>query len=90
LFSGGETVSREFAPNGKEKVIIELVGQDGNAFAILGRCSKAMRRAGWDTTEIREFQDKATSGNYSYLLATVLEYCEDASDQEEKEEEVLL
>jgi hypothetical protein len=75
------------APNGKKKVIVELVGQDGNAFAILGRCSKAMRRAGWGTTEIRVFQDKATAGDYNHLLATVMEYVDEPDVEEDEEED---
>ncbi len=70
------------APNGKPKVDVELVGQDGNAFAIISRCVRAMRKAGWTTTEIAGFKSKAMSGNYDELLATVIEYCNDVSDDD--------
>src|SRR5271157_5090877 len=73
-------MTQELAPNGKAKVTVELVGLDSNAFSILGRCSKAMRRAGWTAAEIKEFQAEATNGDYNHLLATVLSYCEDASE----------
>ena len=33
--------------NVTEKPTLDLSGQDGNAFAILGRALKASRRAGW-------------------------------------------
>jgi hypothetical protein len=82
-----EIEDAQLAPNGKPKVQVKLVGEDSNAFAILGRCMKAMRRAGWGTTEIREFEAKATSSDYNHLLATVLEYCEDEDSIEEEEEE---
>ena len=77
----------ELAPNGKPKVTVQITGLDGNAFAIIGRCSKAMRRAGWGTTEIRDFQKEAMKGDYSDLLTTVMDYCEDSSEETEEEEE---
>jgi len=74
------------APNGREKVTVELVGQDGNAFAVIGRCERAMRQARWTAQEITAFRMEATCGDYNHLLATVMEYCEDASEDEEEEE----
>lgn len=53
-------------------VKVRLVGEDGNAFAILGRVCKAMRRAGVPESEIKAFQAKATKGTYNDLLATVM------------------
>ena len=53
---------------------VSLVGQDGNAFAILGRCREAMSEAGIDKKIYKEFEAKATSGDYSNLLRTVVEY----------------
>jgi len=57
----------------KTGVEVELIGEDGNAFSILGRCRKALRRAGqmehWEA-----FQTEATSGNYDHLLCTVHEW----------------
>lgn len=50
-----------------------MVGEDGNAFAILGRCRQALARARrldlWD-----EFYENATAGEYNHLLATVTDY----------------
>lgn len=50
---------------------IPLVGEDGNAFSILGRVSRIMRRNGihdkWN-----EFHAEATSGDYDNLLRTVM------------------
>jgi len=64
---------------GKPKV--ELVGYDGNAFAILGRCRKAARRAGMTPEEINEFTNEATSGDYDHLLTTVMKWF-DTDDEE--------
>jgi len=60
----------------KTEAYVELVGQDGNAFAILGRVKRAMREAGVDPTVIKEFMAEATAGDYDHLLQTVMDYCE--------------
>jgi hypothetical protein len=53
---------------------IALAGQDGNAFAILGRCVRAMKRAKIPQSEITSFTNEATSGDYNNLLQTVMRY----------------
>lgn len=45
---------------------------DGNAFAILGACQKAARRAGWDRDRISAFVTEATGGDYDHLLRVVM------------------
>lgn len=51
------------------KVNVKLVGEDGNAFAIIGKVSKAMRDAGIPKDEIAAFSTKAyASGSYDELL----------------------
>jgi hypothetical protein len=49
---------------------VQLTGRDGNAFGILGNVSKAMRRGGIPSEEVKAFQEEATSGDYDHLLAT--------------------
>jgi hypothetical protein len=53
-------------------ITVQLTGEDGNAFAILGRVTKAMRHGGVPQPEIAEFSEIALSGNYDNLLKTVL------------------
>lgn len=53
---------------------VQLVGNDGNAFAILGAVSKAMRRAGVSKADIDAFTKEATSGDYDDLLGTCMKY----------------
>lgn len=53
---------------------VKLVGNDGNAFVILGSCHSAGAKAGWSKEKLKEFQDKATSGDYDNLLRTACEY----------------
>ena len=56
-----------------DKPKVRLVGEDGNAFAILGRCKRAADKAGWPQDRWESFQKKATSGDYDNLLRTVME-----------------
>ena len=53
---------------------VRLVGEDGNAFAILGRVTAAMRKAGLSREEIRAYTEEATAGDYDHLLATTMRY----------------
>ena len=56
-------------------VEVKLVGEDGNAFAILGKVSNALRKA--DHVDLaEEFMAEATSGDYDHLISTCVEYVE--------------
>jgi hypothetical protein len=55
---------------------VNLIGSDGNAFYVLGKCRREAIRAGVPTTEIVDFCDEAMSGNYDKLLATTMRYFE--------------
>ena len=69
----------------KTNVKVRLVGEDGNAYCILGRCRRALSRAGkMDMWE--EFYKQATSGDYEHLLCTVMEYFDVDSDDELEED----
>lgn len=48
---------------------------DGNAFAIIGAVTKALRRAG-QADKIDEFVGRAKEGDYDNLLAVAQEYVE--------------
>ena len=50
---------------------LKLIGEDGNAFAILGRALQALRQAGRND-EWTAFESEATSGDYDHLLAVVM------------------
>ena len=66
----------------KTDIKVKLVGEDGNAFAILGRCRQALARARrldlWN-----EFHKEATSGDYNHLLTTVCDYFEVDADEDD-------
>ena len=54
-------------------VEVELVGGDGNAFVILGKVSKALRRAGHGD-QVEQFMSEATEGDYDHLLQTAMRW----------------
>jgi len=58
------------------KPVLKLVGNDGNAFAILGNAIRVARKAGWTPDQIKEFQSKAMNGDYNNLLCVCMEYFE--------------
>lgn len=49
---------------------VQLSGEDGNAFFIIGRVRKALRKGGATTAECDEFMDEAMSGDYSHVIGT--------------------
>lgn len=49
-------------------VTVQLTGNDGNAFAILGAVKTALRKAKVPPGEIEEFMVEATNGDYNHLL----------------------
>ena len=53
-------------------ITVQLTGEDGNAFAIMGQCSRAMRKAGCSKEEIDAFMTEAQSGDYDHLLQTCM------------------
>lgn len=55
---------------------VQLTGEDGNAFAVLGKVLRAMRKAGVPETERDEFRNEAMSGDYDHLLGTCMRYVE--------------
>lgn len=58
------------------EVTVQLIGTDGNAFAVLGKVQREMRRAGVPAAEVKEFLDEAMSGDYDNLLVTCMKWVE--------------
>jgi ABC-type sugar transport system substrate-binding protein len=58
------------------EITVTLTGQDGNAFAILGRCRAAARDAGLSDDEIAAFMAEAMEGDYDQLLQTAMRWFE--------------
>jgi len=57
-----------------QRPTVRLVGEDGNAYAIMGRVTSALRRAGFDNEVVKTYQKEATSGDYDHLLRVTLSY----------------
>ena len=51
----------------------DLVGVDGNAFAVMGYILKAMKECKMSKEEQSDYQSKAMSGDYNNLLAVSIE-----------------
>ena len=58
-----------------EKPTVKLIGESGNAFSVLGRVTKALKRAGMKT-ESDAFLKEAVTGDYDHLLRTAMKYVE--------------
>jgi len=71
----------------REKPQVKLVGEDGNAFAILGRVMKALKQAGYTQEEVDRYHAEATSGDYWHLLAVTMEWVDEPEDEYEDEED---
>lgn len=67
----------KLSPAGKPKVRCALVGEDGNAFAIMGRVTRALRANGYTKAEIDLYSKDAMSGDYDNLLRVSMSYVED-------------
>jgi hypothetical protein len=55
-------------------IVVQLIGENGNAFGILGAVTKAMRKAGIDGKERSQFMFEATAGDYDNLLTVVQQW----------------
>lgn len=56
------------------EVHVQLTGEDGNAFAIMGAVRRALRRHGVSAEEISEYTAESTSGDYDHLLQTATKW----------------
>jgi hypothetical protein len=55
-------------------VVVQLIGTDGNAYALLGQVNRALRQAGVSQAERDAFRQEATQGNYDQLLGTIMRW----------------
>ena len=53
---------------------VQLSGEDGDAFAIMGTVSKALRKNKISEDLIVEFKAEAMSGDYDHLLQTCMRW----------------
>lgn len=55
-------------------VTVQLSGEDGNAFFIIGRVRMALREGGATKEELDAFMNQATFADYDTVLQTVFEW----------------
>ena len=60
-----------------KKVTLNLVGLDGNAFALIGAFARQARNEGWSGEEINAVTEKASSGDYNNLLCVLMDHTQD-------------
>jgi hypothetical protein len=53
---------------------VKLVGHDGNAFAIMGKVSEALRKNGVPKEEIDAYLKESMSDDYDHLLRTAVRW----------------
>jgi hypothetical protein len=60
------------------EIFVQLSGQDGNAFAIMGAVANALKRNDVAKEEIDEYLADAMSGDYDNLLRVSMEWVDTA------------
>jgi len=58
-----------------KKIDLELIGLNGNAWALMGAFSEQAKKEDWTEKEIKEVLKEARSGDYDHLLATLSSHC---------------
>ena len=56
------------------KVVMNLVGLEGNAWSILGVFQSEARKQDWSQEEIDVVHEEAMNGDYNHLLRTMMKY----------------
>jgi hypothetical protein len=57
----------------ENKPRVKMIGEDGNAFSILGKVNKALKKAG-RPKEGKMFLEEAMQGDCNHLLKTAMKY----------------
>lgn len=58
----------------KYDIDVELIGQDGNAFAIMGAVDRVLQSIGVSKDEREAYMNEAMSGDYGNLLRVTAEW----------------
>lgn len=69
-----ETASQDKNGVKYPNVTVKLIGEDGNAFLIIGKVKTALRRNKVPTEEIDKYMEEAMNGDYNNLLATTMKW----------------
>ena len=57
-----------------QKPQVKLVGQDGNAFAFIGLCHRAAKKAKWPEAQWAAVSKEMRAGDYDHLLRVAMQY----------------
>ena len=58
----------------KYAVSVQLSGNDGNAFAVMGAVKSSLKKAGASKEEIEQYLTDSMSGDYDNLLRVAMEW----------------
>mgnify|MGYP005819696551 FL=1 len=64
----------QIPPVEHERPELQIGGEDGNAYMIIGRASKAWRGAGLPAEAWKEIEREMVSGDYDHLINTVMKH----------------
>jgi hypothetical protein len=64
----------------EKKVNLNLIGVNGNTYAIMGAFRKQARKENWTAQGIQAVITDAKSKDYNHLLATIENHCEPIED----------
>jgi septum formation inhibitor-activating ATPase MinD len=57
-------------------VNLNLIGVNGNAYAIMGAFQRQAKKENWTQEEIDKVITEAKSSDYNHLLCTISDHCE--------------
>ena len=60
----------------KYEVEVQLSGNDGNAFAVMGAVKSALKKAGASKEEIDKYLADSMSGDYDNLIRVAMDWVE--------------
>lgn len=56
------------------KPTVTLSGTDGNAYAIMGKVGRELRRAGYTEEQRNQYIEEATAGDYDNLIQVTMKW----------------
>jgi hypothetical protein len=67
----------------EKTVNLNLIGVNGNAYAIMDVFKRQARKEGWTPEEIEKVLTEAKNTDYVHLLATIENHCEPKDEEDE-------
>lgn len=58
----------------KYDIDVKLIGENGNVFNLMSKCTLAMKRHGVDSEEIEKFKDECRESDYDHALRTMMKW----------------